>query len=173
MTQRTATNRAKKKPATKASTSSRAQRNVRSATPKARSARTSAAQAAPPSKKKSSSTQSQAKSKSASAANRKKTAASSTARTKSKTISANQSAQGKASARKQAARKRTTKQKRTVLTSAHDAISAVGTLVGHFSKRVMLAFVAALVLAVGAIGTAVTTEARIQADLDGLPSYIT
>lgn len=37
----------------------------------------------------------------------------------------------------------------------------------------MLAFVAALVLAVGAIGTAVTTEARIQADLDGLPSYIT
>ena len=37
----------------------------------------------------------------------------------------------------------------------------------------MLAFVAALVLAVGAIGTAVTTEARIQADLDSLPSYIT
>ena len=37
----------------------------------------------------------------------------------------------------------------------------------------MLAFVAALVLAVGVIGTAVTTEARIQADLDGLPSYIT
>lgn len=60
-----------------------------------------------------------------------------------------------------------------MLTSVHDAISAVGTLVGHFSKRVMLAFVAALVLAVGAIGTAVTTEARIQADLDGLPSYIT
>ena len=60
-----------------------------------------------------------------------------------------------------------------MLTSVHDAISAVGTLVGHFSKRVMLAFVASLVLAVGAIGTAVTTEARIQADLDGLPSYIT
>lgn len=60
-----------------------------------------------------------------------------------------------------------------MLTSVYDAISAVGTLVGHFSKRVMLAFVAALVLAVGAIGTAVTTEARIQADLDGLPSYIT
>ena len=172
MTQRRA-NETKKKPATKASSSSQARRNERGATTKARRARTSAVQAASPSKKMPSSTQGQAKPKPKTTASRKKAATQSTTRAKSKTISANRSAQGKSSTRNRATTKRTTKQKRTPLAAAHDTISAVGTLIGHYSKRAVLAFVVALVLAVGAIGTAVTTEARIQADLDGLPSYIT
>ena len=172
MTQRRA-NETKKKPATKASSSSQARRNARGATTKACRARTSAVQAAPPSRKKPSSTQGQAKPKTKTTASRKKAAALSTTRAKSKAISANRSAQRKSSTRNRATKKRATKQKRTLLAAAYDAISAAGTLIGHYSKRVMLAFVVALVLAVGVIGTAVTTEARIQADLDGLPSYIT
>lgn len=172
MTQRRA-NETKKKPATKASPSSQARRNERSATTKARRARTSTVQAAPPSRKKPSSTQDQAKPKPKTTASRKKAATQSTTRAKSKVISANRSAQGKSSTRNRATKKRTTKQKHTLLAAAYDAISAAGTFIGHYSKRVILAFVVALVLAVGAIGTAVTTEARIQADLDGLPSYIT
>ena len=172
MTQQRA-NETKKKPATKASSSSQARRNARGATTKAPRARTSAVQAAPPSRKKPSSTQGQAKPKAKTTAARKKATAQSTARAKGKAISANRNARGKSSTRNRATTKRTTKQKRAPLAAVYDAISAAGTLIGHYSKRAMLAFVVALVLAVGAIGTAVTTEARIQADLDGLPSYIT
>ena len=172
MTQQRA-NETKKKPATKASSSSQARRNARGATTQACRARTSAVQAASPSRKKPSSRQDQAKAKTKTTASRKKAATQSSTRAKSKAISANRSAQGKSSTRNRATTERTTKQKRTLLAAAYDTISAVGTLIGHYSKRVILAFVVALVLAVGAIGTAVTTEARIQADLDGLPSYIT
>lgn len=172
MTQRRA-NETKKKPATKASSSSQDRRNERGATAQARRARTSAVQAAPPSRKKLSSTQGQAKPKAKTTATKGKATTRSTTRAKAKAISANRSAQGNASTRNRATKKRTTKQKRTPLAAAYDTISAAGTFIGHYSKRAILAFVVALALAVGAIGTAVTTEARIQADLDGLPSCIT
>ena len=163
----------KKKPATRHSSSSQAREKALGPTPKSCATRATTAKTAPSSKKKPSRAQAQTKQEQTGIANRKNAALSNTARAKSKTTQAKRSGKTKPSAGSRTAKKRASKQKHTLLTAAYDMISTAGTLIGHYSKRAIIAFIVALVLAVGAIGTAVTTEARIQADLDGMPSYIT
>lgn len=72
-------------------------------------------------------------------------------------------------------RKRASSQKKqpSVFAKAYDSFCSLATFLGHVSKRALVVGCVAVVLAVGAIGTFATTEARVQADLDGLPSYIT
>ncbi len=65
------------------------------------------------------------------------------------------------------------KRQRSFFARAYDAFCAIATLLGHASKRALVMGGIALVLAVGLIGAFATSEARVEVDLNGLPSYIT
>ncbi len=89
---------------------------------------------------------------------------------------AKKSSPSRTNATRSATRSRNTraaKKQPTVFSKLYDAFCSFATFLGHVSKRALIVGCVAVALAVGAIGTFATTEARVQADLDGLPSYIT